>query len=384
MLHNPSWPTGFHATRVLRAAPAELRQVSVRLQGRLVSLRSFVLSAPAVGARVNIAEAADETQARQILHRTPAAQQSRFARRGRFVVEFVQLAPGPRHRLKHAWGLLDRSLRRYRITARLALVDRGDAGVINRLFDHLARPQPSDPTWREAVRRQRSRLTFGRTLALRSAVTSGGRSRYRLAPAPRSERRDDLRTVYTFGHVPRLYEIPYVDLVSEVSTAGFTSIASPVPAAQLTAATRRWPAMHRRLQAIVARIAPSRLTPGERLKKVHGWVRRHLRHGGPQVGARGSTIDTLRRGQGRCWELSDVFVTLARAARLPTRQVAGWVAYRGAHVWAEVYLPGTGWIGVDTTQPWLGVSGGYIPLMTTATGELTVFFLRRATVERLQ
>jgi hypothetical protein len=46
-----------------------------------------------------------------------------------------------------------------------------------------------------------------------------------------------------------------------------------------------------------------------------------------------------------------------RAAGLRARETAGWVgALDSGHVWAEVHLEGEGWLPVDATRAWLGVS----------------------------
>jgi len=71
----------------------------------------------------------------------------------------------------------------------------------------------------------------------------------------------------------------------------------------------------------------------------------------------------LARGNGSCSEYTFVFISMCRAAGIPARY-AGSVVVRGEeasmddvfHRWAEVYLPGYGWIPVDPSrgdQDWL-------------------------------
>ncbi|KQX25400.1 MULTISPECIES: transglutaminase family protein [unclassified Sphingomonas] len=74
---------------------------------------------------------------------------------------------------------------------------------------------------------------------------------------------------------------------------------------------------------------------------------------------------TLRNGRGSCRDLAMLFVAAARSLGFGARAVSGYLhspagagdEVRGAgstHAWAEVYVPGSGWIAFDPTNRTVG------------------------------
>lgn len=87
---------------------------------------------------------------------------------------------------------------------------------------------------------------------------------------------------------------------------------------------------------------------------------------------------TIRRASGSCRDLAWLLVQLLRGVGLAARFVSGYLVQVASedkllknvadsldlHAWAEVYLPGAGWIGLDPTSDLLATES-HIPLACT-------------------
>ena len=80
--------------------------------------------------------------------------------------------------------------------------------------------------------------------------------------------------------------------------------------------------------------------------------------------------ETLALHQGSCRDSAWLFVQVARHLGLAARFVSGYLIDLGdtdsadLHAWAEVFLPGAGWVGFDPTSGLLAAEG-HIPLACT-------------------
>jgi len=66
-------------------------------------------------------------------------------------------------------------------------------------------------------------------------------------------------------------------------------------------------------------------------------------------------VQAIESGFGSYWDFAALFIEACRALGFASRFVSGYLLVEGAqhlatHAWAEAYLPGSGWRGLDSTS----------------------------------
>ncbi|MGA7828807.1 MAG: transglutaminase-like domain-containing protein [Geobacteraceae bacterium] len=110
------------------------------------------------------------------------------------------------------------------------------------------------------------------------------------------------------------------------------------------------------IRKLAAKITAGKKTVLEKAKAIYDWTCENTYRNPKTRGCgEGNVFCLLQNPGGKCADISSVFVALARAAGVPSRDVFGIrlgkhdtdVITTWQHCWAEFYLPGYGWVPVD-------------------------------------
>lgn len=277
---------------------------------------------------------------------------------------------------------------RYRVSARLVPVDKAVYMKLNLFFNifqatDLKAPGQADV---DRIKSFAEGFEFGNTLMLRRQDPEKPGSAYQFQPAAVKQQvavNGELMTVQ-FGTLPRVVGVPHVAMTVEVAAdaTGLTATKRKPEKALLTA-TPFWPSDDPDIIALSKKIIGDKRTTEDKVQAILSWLRpgTHIKFAG-WTGSRWGTKQVLSQKYGQCWDFSDVCVSLCRAAGIPARQVAGWFYGASGHVWAEVLIPGKGWLQVDPTGGGILKCGIYhIPYFTTENGEMPILYLSMPDIE---
>ncbi len=109
------------------------------------------------------------------------------------------------------------------------------------------------------------------------------------------------------------------------------------------------------IRAAVRRAVGRQRNPYWMARRIYRYIHEKMHY--ELAGGWNTAPRVLSRGSGSCSEYTFVFIALCRAAGIPARYVGSVVVRRDAasfddvfHRWAEIYLPGHGWLPVDASR----------------------------------
>lgn len=94
------------------------------------------------------------------------------------------------------------------------------------------------------------------------------------------------------------------------------------------------------------------------LLELTAWVSTIMEYRSGTTDVHGSLTAAIQQGSGVCQDFAHLFITVVRSWGIPARYVMGYMdpgisnagAEMATHAWAEVLVPGAGWIGFDATH----------------------------------
>jgi hypothetical protein len=373
----------------LTEVPSEQRKViAQKLGGDVERLTNSIVRVHGRQVQVNVITAVDESNAKAIYAALSKIKPYPFCTRKReVVIEYVGKDIDAALAIKSSYelGLQQKSKSvRYRVTAELATVEKADYMACNSLFNKfLALQGGANKNALQQINDLSKRFQFGKTLVLRNPKLDGSAT-HELQPAATSSQEIGATIAYSFDKLPNRQAIPYATATIDITLddTGFRKSAA-APSNALTTATSFWPADDRGTVALAQKITQGTTTNDAKIMAILEWLSpgRNLNYSG-QSGSRWGTSKVLEQKFGDCWDFSDCFVALARAAGVPSRQVAGWFYGSSGHVWAEFYREDKGWQQVDPTGGGKLRCGIYhIPYFTSEDGEMPIVYVSMPKIE---
>lgn len=361
--------------------------IGTKLGGKIQRLSNNMLRIQGRTIKVNVITAVDEANAQKIeMALGKIKKRPFFARKGNVVVEYVgqDLDDAIATKASYELGVVEPpSEITYRVVAELALIDEADYMQCNPLFQTLLQSKQQGATdSQERIKQISSSFRFGNKIALRN-TDSQPVADVKFTPMASSNTTLGPNTLYTVGAPVKQHGIPYVaiDMKLLVDDDGLTP-ATNAPDQSLTAATKYWPADDPQLLSLAQKITQGKRTNDDKAKALLQWLApgKNLKYSG-QTGSRWGTLKFIEQKFGHCWDFSDAFVSLARAAGVPSRQVAGWLYGSSGHVWCEYYSEGKGWQQVDPTGGGVLPCGLYhLAYFTTETGDMPIVYMGLPTI----
>ena len=386
-LDESRFPLSWNIKDVIVIPESDLPELGNSLGGEITDLRNYIINAGGFRLQMNILQCSTESEARKIYENliSPGESKELYQIKGRCIVEYVCENIEVIKKAQDILGLSDKEVVNYKVQLLVAPVERADYMKWNKLSNLLSDylQSPGDKDLEREIKEVAKNFVFGNTVFLRGERCSWGTPEYSFSvPLKGKEQRGDL-TIYSFKNMEYIAGIPYIKIEGKIPVKSFEVYKPdrPPDTVYLTSQTAYWPVKDKDIVFIIENLIKGEMSPKRQVESILQWISANIKYGGEIVGSRYGVKQVLKQSYGRCWDKSDVFVTLCRAAEIPARQIAGWLNNNGGHIWAQVYLPEEGWVSVDPTGSWLGTSNDYIPFVISENGKMSILYWENPQIE---
>ena len=370
-------PSSWSISSRIMVPEEKLPDFGRKLGGEVVTIENYVVDAGGIPIQINMVKCRSEEDAKNIFNTLLSIHKEdyRCLRINKTVYEFIC-----KNRLvtKKARSLFatKKSTVVWEVNLVIAPLTKSNDMEWNSLFNLLRkyRKGGADPGIKEALLKRTKHFEFGDVIAFNNRVIDGIKPEYRIDAVKIDSGRDDIVTFKLKAPKEEL-NIPEVEVVTSIPVKGFASYRPQhkVDINLYTKPTEYWPSDSPLILSILDKILKDDLTELQKLQAIQSWVYKNIRYAG-EVGSRYGTLKVMEQGFGRCWDKCDVLITLCRAARIPARQIMGWVDGMGGHIWAEAYIDSEGWIQLDATASFLGVSEDYVQFFIIEDGRVPAVY----------
>ncbi len=370
-------PANWPITKYISVPKNKLPSFSQRLGGKIVSIENYILTVSEIPLQINRVECSSDNDAQNIYNTFITLQKTdeNYLLANHTVYEFICKNPLI---MKKAKSLFHPSADVVIWNAEfdIAPVTNSDDMEYTNLFNLLCayNDDKNNAEIEEKILQQSQSFMFADVVTFNNKTINSIQPRYRINAATVESSNNDLIT-FKVNDPPKELNIPKIHVVASIPVQGFTNYKpqNDINVDFYTMPNIYWPSDNPEILSILREILKGADTDVQKLEAIQQWVYSTIQYDGI-MGSRYGTLQVLQQKYGRCWDKCDVLVTLCRAARLPARQIAGWVQGMDGHIWAEVYIQHEGWISVDATAPFLGVSDDYVPFFVIETGKIPAVY----------
>jgi len=360
---------------------------SKKLGGQISSLENYVIDTTAGLIQINVVQCENEREAENVyntflsIYQSPEAIFRDMNRVYEFRADNILI-------MKKAKSLFDgiQEVTVWDVRLKIAPVKKSSDMEVNTLFNLFLDYQKDkeNSKIKENILQISKKFEFDNTITFCNRFLEDIKPEYQIANCMIKRETPDL-IIFEVKDPEKELDIPKVEVNAFIPVKPFTPYIplDKVESLYYTSPTAYWPSGHPRILDLSDNILKGIDAPLEKLNAIQDWVYQNIKYDGV-TGSRYGVIKVLEQGFGRCWDKNDVLVTLCRAAGLPARQVQGWVYGKSGHIWSEVYINNRGWVSVDATVPFLGISKDYIPFFMIENGEVPAVYWDLPTIKKVQ
>lgn len=260
----------------------------------------------------------------------------------------------------------------------------GAANTRNQLFNLFLQlhAQPESVEVRSKIQQAAAEFQGSDHLMLAGDLQKGVVAQWSIEPAGTIEQQlgGQLLKLNSTGR-PSPAGVSLVDVSGRISVSS-TAKRPAAAVAELSAcldATPVFPCEDQQIRKLAEEITAGAKSDREKLTRLLQWFSstQNIRYDG-LTGSRYGALQVCQQRFGRCWDYSDLMISLCRSVNLPARQVYGWIYESEGHVWCDVAVDGE-WIMVDPTT---GTTCGsdYLCFSISESGDMTWIYASPITI----